>query len=289
LKDGQSTVGGASVEAIRRHYDIGNDFYSLWLDPSLTYSAALWEGKEDLFTAQMNKIDWHLDALQLRADGSLLDIGCGWGAVLHRAMQRYKLKRAVGLTLSEAQVEWIQRKQWPGVEVCAESWADHVVDNPYDAIVSIGAFEHFARLDQQVEQKLASYRHFFEFCHGALQPGGMLSLQSIIYENADRADFSPFFADKVFPESDLPHLFEIVRAADRLFEIEMIRNDRHHYAETVRRWLANLRRHRAEATALAGKGTVARYEKFLGMMVVAFSTGTMNLTRVRMRRLGRRQ
>lgn len=283
-RDSPLARSGASPAAIQHHYDVGNDFYFLWLDSSHTYSCALWNADEDLAAAQANKLDWHLDRCGAPGAPRLLDVGCGWGSLLRRATEHHGVGRAVGLSLSAEQCRWIDGLGLPNVEVRLESWADHRPDTPYDAIVSIGAFEHFARLDQSPAEKLAGYRAFFEFCHGALRPDGRLSLQTITYENSDRSTFSQFFAQKIFPESDLPHLAEIVEASRGLFEIEMLRQDRNHYARTARAWLSRLNAHAAEAAALVGPDTVETYKKYLGLLVVGFHTGTMNLARIALRR-----
>jgi cyclopropane-fatty-acyl-phospholipid synthase len=282
--DGEGSADriGTSPAAIAHHYDVGNEFFALWLDPSRTYSCALWYGDEELHTAQLNKLDWHLRHSGAAGARRLLDVGCGWGSALQRAVESYGVADAVGLTLSRAQAAWIEQSRVPGIEARVENWADHVPIAPYDAIVSIGAFEHFARLDQSVEEKVAVYRAFFQFCR-RVAPSGCLSLQSITYESADRAQFSPFFARHVFPESDLPRLSEIVQATERLFEIELIRNDREQYARTARHWLAQLRRRRADAVKIVGEEVVGRYERYLALLVIGFHTGTMGLVRMALR------
>ncbi len=277
---------GASAEAIQHHYDVGNQFYALWLDPGMTYSSALWYyDSESLEAAQRNKQDWHLDRAGLDNAERLLDVGCGWGGLMRRALERKPDCHCTGLTLSEAQAAYINRLSAPNIEVRVESWADHQPDEPYDGIVSVGAFEHFARLDQSVADKIAGYRQFFEFCRRNLRAGGQLSLQTISYENANRSQFSQFFANDIFPESDLPHLAEIAEACRGIFEIVELRNDRHHYANTLRHWQKNLRAHKDEALALVGEAKYRDYEKYLALMVVAFHTGTMNLSRLALRRL----
>lgn len=276
---------GASPEAIQSHYDVSNDFYSLWLDESRTYSCALWQGDEDLHAAQANKLDWHLSSARARNARRLLDVGCGWGSLLNRAVNHFSVQQAVGLSLSEAQSGYIRQASPANVTVHTHGWAEHSLDEPFDAIISIGAFEHFARLDQPQADKLAGYRAFFEFCHRALLPGGRLSLQTITYENADRRDFSAFFAESVFPESDLPHHAEIFGACKGLFEVEHMRNDREHYARTARCWLSALRRSRQRCVELVGRDKVECFEKYLGLLVVGFHTGRMNLARLAMKRI----
>jgi cyclopropane-fatty-acyl-phospholipid synthase len=273
-----------SARAIRHHYDVGNAFYALWLDPTLTYSCALWDGDGDLAEAQVRKLDWHLDRVGAARADRLLDIGCGWGSLMDRATTHYHVGRAVGLTLSANQARWIADRGMDRVEVRSESWTDHIPAETYDAIVSIGAFEHFATSEQTAAEKVDGYRRFFTFCHHALRRGGSLSLQTITYEDADRRTVSPYLAEHVFPESELPHLDEVIRGLSGLFEIDVLCTHRADYARTVRHWLRNLRARRREAEALVGARRVIEYEKYLGLMIVAFHTGALNLARLTLRR-----
>jgi cyclopropane-fatty-acyl-phospholipid synthase len=279
---------GASAEAIQYHYDVAEDFYRLWLDETMTYSSALWEGEGDtLEAAQLRKLDYHIE--QARACGvrRVLDIGCGWGALLHRLAATHGVEQAVGLTLSASQSAHIQRKGWPGVEVRQESWWLHRPAAYYDAIVSIGAFEHFARLDQGAGDKAEGYRAFFEHCHEWLEPGGWLSLQTMSYENSEREDFSDYFKNEIFPESDLPHLAEIAQASEYLFEIVTVRGDRDHYVRTIQAWRHRLRARWAEAATIVGESTVAKYDKYLQLAMLGFRGATMNLLRIGFRRIDR--
>jgi cyclopropane-fatty-acyl-phospholipid synthase len=137
---------GASKAAISFHYDLGNEFFRLFLDRECCYSCAMYDKETDSFeAAQQRKLEYHIQ--QARADGAarVLDIGCGWGALQKKLVQEHQVKVAIGLTLSENQARQVRSIGLPGVEVRVESWSDHVPDAPYNSIISIGAFEHFAR------------------------------------------------------------------------------------------------------------------------------------------------
>jgi cyclopropane-fatty-acyl-phospholipid synthase len=276
---------GASGDAIRRHYDVSNEFHGLWLDPTRTYSAALWEPGDALDAAQVRKLDYH--AVQAKAVGGarVLDVGCGWGSMLRRLVGVHGVAHVVGLTLSERQLEWIRACPDPRLDVRLEHWADHLPAAPYDAIVSIGAFEHFARRHLPPAEKLAGYRRFFECCHRWLRPGGGLSLQTVVYENSGPEDFSEFFAREVFPESDLPRLADVLAASARLFEVVTVRNDREHYARTFRAWSRALTLRYDEAVRVVGEPVVERYLLFFRVAIHGFQTATMNLSRVTFARL----
>jgi cyclopropane-fatty-acyl-phospholipid synthase len=170
-------VTGASQQAIESHYDVGNDFYALWLDETRSYSCALWEPAQTLEEAQLAKIDFHVQKARAPGTARVLDIGCGWGATLRRLVETHGVRQAVGLTLSRQQAAHVTAQAWPGVAVAVESWADHAPTEPYDAIISVGAFEHFARLGATEAEKVEGYRAFFRRCHEWLRPGGHISLQ----------------------------------------------------------------------------------------------------------------
>jgi cyclopropane-fatty-acyl-phospholipid synthase len=278
--------GGASPEAIQAHYDVSNDFYALWLDPTMAYSCALWEAGDTLEQAQLRKLDFHLTQAQATNKSNLLDVGCGWGALLDRAVTGYNVKKAVGLTLSQAQADWVTDSLRDSVSVLLESWRDHRPSAPYDAIVSIGAFEHFAKAGLSKTAKAEAYRSFFRWCHDNSTADCDLSLQSIVYENYDEENPNPF-VEEIFPESELPRVSEILAACDGLFEVVALRNDRAHYAKTLQCWYASLRKNREAAIAIVGESVYKKYEKYLGVFVVGFHTGTVNLTRIKARKIAK--
>ncbi|MFT3803435.1 MAG: class I SAM-dependent methyltransferase [Burkholderiaceae bacterium] len=284
------TAPGASARAIQEHYDAGNDFFALWLDPTLSYSCAMWKGPEDdLHCAQLRKIDYHLAQVGAGPTTHLLDIGCGWGGVLRRAAEHWGVARAVGLTLSQAQLEHVSNACGPGVQAMLRHWAEYETQDVFDGIISIGAFEHFAKFGDSEEQKLESYRRFFQHCHTQLAPGGRVSLQTIAYGDVARGHIPSdlFIANEVFPESDLPRLADITQAAETLFEVERVRNDRHDYARTLRCWFETLRAKREVALNLVGDAVVERYERYLRMFAYGFQLGSLALYRVTLRRIDR--
>jgi cyclopropane-fatty-acyl-phospholipid synthase len=274
---------GASVEAIEAHYDLGNDFFQLWLDESMTYTCALWAGPEDtLEAAQARKIDFLLECAGARGANRLLDVGCGWGGAMKRAVSHFGVQHAHGLSLSRSQSEWVPA---PGVTVAVENWLDHRPDAPYDAIISVEAFEAFAKLGLPPDQKAAVYRRYFESCHAWLAPGGSMALQTIAYGNSGPEDFDAFIATEIFPESDLPTLAELGTAISRRFELVALHNRRHDYARTLREWLARLKRQRARAVDVVGEAVVVRFERYLRLSIYMFEKGTCDLYQLHLRRI----
>jgi cyclopropane-fatty-acyl-phospholipid synthase len=277
-------AGGASPAAIQAHYDVGNGFYRLWLDPSLTYSCALWAGEDDtLEAAQRRKLAWIAEPALRRGARRVLDIGSGWGSLLAH-LGANGVESLVGLTLSEQQQDYVTALGLPGVEVRLESWRDHRPQHPYDAIVSVGAFEHFADPDLSEDDRLAIYREFSEACHGWLAPGGSLTLQTIAYGPVPALVGRELFFD-YFPESDLPKPWEIFKASEDLFEVTELRNDREHYIRTLKAWHRNLRAHREAAVAEVGAERVEFYKRYLGVSTMMFAARNTVLLRLRMTRV----
>lgn len=279
-------TGGAGRQAIEHHYDVGRDFYRLWLDPRLVYSCALWTGEldEDLEGAQLAKLAWHATAARADGAGRVLDIGCGWGAMLRYLVDERGVGHATGLTLSADQASACASSDRYDARV--EDWRDHRPDGGYDAIISIGAFEHFARDDLTRTERVAIYRDFFERCAGWLPAGGRLSLQTIAYEDYDRTSSttSSFFIEEIFPESGLPQLSDIINAAEGWFRLVGFRSDATHYEQTLRLWQANLEAKSAEATQVVGRETYRRYLRYLRVSRAMFQRRVCTLYRLALER-----
>jgi cyclopropane-fatty-acyl-phospholipid synthase len=277
---------GASAAAVRHHYDIGNEFYALWLDPTRSYSCALWDGDGDtLQAAQERKLDYLAQEARAIGAAAVLDVGCGWGGLLRRLVQQHGVNNVVGLTLSLAQAEYLSTWSDNHYDVRVENWVDHRPKSHYDAIISIGAFEHFAHFGMTRMDRVSAYRRFFRSCHEWLPRGGRLALQTNAKGNNIRMDRQTvrdmrFIIDRIFPQSVLPWPSEILEASERLFDVVSTRNDPNHYARTCQEWLDRLLANRERATELVGAPMVADYERYLSAAVDAFTKRHLGLMRM---------
>jgi cyclopropane-fatty-acyl-phospholipid synthase len=281
---------GASAAAVQSHYDVSNSFYALWLGPTFMYSSGLWssdaDDPNDLDAAVLRKVDFFASHVVRHANDEVLDVGCGWGGALRRLSEAHGTGRSVGLTLSAAQRDLIGTRPIPNTEIRLESWADHEPIRQYDAIVSFGAFEHFARDGTTGLERIRAYRQFFGRCFEWLKPGGRLALETITHDAAPDTQ-SPLgrgpLGDRVleiYPESICPHLCEIVLGFEPYFEVEVLRSDAADFARTARLWHLALRAHETEAVALVGADAVRRFRRYLVSSEVQFRTQTITNCRL---------
>ena len=259
-----------NFEDIQHHYDLSDDFYRLFLDPTQTYSCAYFQRDDmTLEEAQLAKIDLSLSKLGLQPGMTLLDIGCGWGATMKRAVERYDVN-VVGLTLSKNQALHVQgmldnHESPRSKRVVLDGWEQF--HEPVDRIVSIGAFEHFGR---------ARYPEFFTSAYDLLPADGVMMLHTIIRpsdeEFADRnlpltmrhLRFFKFIMDEIFPGGDLPRAEDVTQHAGAAgFTLARVQSLRLHYARTLDTWSASLEAHRDEAIALQSVEVYDRYMRYL--------------------------
>ncbi|MCZ8381071.1 cyclopropane mycolic acid synthase family methyltransferase [Mycobacterium sp. CPCC 205372] len=257
-------------EDVQHHYDLSDEFYRLFLDPTQTYSCAYFERDDmTLEEAQLAKIDLSLGKLGLEPGMTLLDVGCGWGTTIKRAIERYDVN-VVGLTLSKNQQAHVQ-KVLDGLDtprnrrVLLQGWEQF--HEPVDRIVSIGAFEHFGR---------DRYDEFFKMAYEALPADGVMMLHTIVKpsneEFAERGlpitmnklRFFKFIMDEIFPGGDLPQVSAVEERARKAgFDVKLVQPLRLHYARTLDIWSAALESRKDEAIAIQSEEVYERYMKYL--------------------------
>jgi cyclopropane-fatty-acyl-phospholipid synthase len=252
---------GASQEAIEFHYDMPAEFFALWLGRSMTYTAARFlRPGMSLDAAQAEKIRYHLDAARAASGSRVLDVGCGWGSLLKAAVTERGAAEGVGLTLSPLQHAYIGSLSVPGLSALLQSYEHFTPTAPFDSIVSVGAFEHFARPGASKAERMAAYDGFFSRCASWMTPDGRLSLQTMAWGDADAAERGMIRIHDIFPESDLPEIAEVVEAASPHLELTEMENRPEDYAQTLAAWAQGLKQNREAAIALVGP---ERYKFYL--------------------------
>ena len=265
--------------AIAHHYDISNAFYRIVLGPSMTYSCAVWE-REDvpLEDAQAAKYELVSRKLGLEPGMRLLDVGCGWGGMVLHAAANHGV-RAVGVTLSRRQAEWAEKAVAEAgladrVEIRYQDYRD-VRDGPYDAISSIGMFEHVG---------LSQLRVYFGGLRRLLRPGGRLLNHAIARPpNAGRTRFQPnSFIDRyVFPDGELHEVGSVVSTMQGTgFEVRHVESLREHYALTLRAWVSNLEASWDEAVAEVGPGRARVWRLYMAASALNFEAGRTQVHQV---------
>ena len=269
---------------VQAHYDLSDDFYRLFLDPTQTYSCAYFKRNDMcLHEAQIAKIDLSLGKLGLQPGMTLLDIGCGWGATMLRAIEKYDVN-VIGLTLSKNQAAHVQKSfdelDTPrSARVLLEGWEQF--DEPVDRIVSIGAFEHFGH-DRHAD--------FFARAHEILPADGVLLLHTITgFTKQQMTDkglpltmrvvrFFHFIKTVIFP-GGAPPLIEMVEEDSGKAGFLLTRNQslQLHYARTLDLWAEALEAHRDQAIAVQSEEIYDRYMHYLTGCAALFREGYIDV------------
>ncbi|WP_295999669.1 cyclopropane-fatty-acyl-phospholipid synthase family protein [Rugamonas sp.] len=275
------------AEAIRYHYDVSNEFYAQFLDPNMVYSCAYFEnGDEDLATAQIKKIDHILRKIELGQGQTLLDIGCGWGALVIRAAQRYGA-RCVGVTLSENQYALAQQRVRAAglehlVEIRLQDYRD--VRGQFDRITSVGMFEHVG---------LKHLPDYFATINRLLAPDGLVMNHGITSTDPDNGE-TPYgggeFIEKyVFPHGELAHVGQVLKAMQQgALEAYDVENLRRHYARTCAMWTDNFEAKADQVRALAGDKRFRIWHVYLAGCSYAFEQDWISLYQIVCGKAGRK-
>jgi cyclopropane-fatty-acyl-phospholipid synthase len=235
-------------EAVRHHYDVGNEFFSLFLDKSMTYSCAIFSrGAKTLEGAQRAKLELVCKKLDLQPGERVLDVGCGWGSFVIHAAERHGVE-AVGITLSEPQAELARQRVADAglsdkVEIRVQDYRE-LAGEDFDAVASIGMVEHVgeAQIDRYGEQ-LASM----------LRPGGRLLNHGISRLRHGSVEGGPFSERYVFPDGETLHVSRVILALERAgFVARHVEDFGADYAETLRNWIERLDQNLERAEELAG-------------------------------------
>ena len=214
----------------RVHYDLSNDFFEAMLDPNMQYSCALFAEGDDLDSAQLRKLEWICERLRLRPGLRLLDIGCGWGGLARFAARHYGCQ-VVGITISREQFRYAQR--WcrgSDVEIQLRDYRE--VTGRFDRVASVGMIEHVG---------YKNYRTYMRIAARSLGEDGLF-LCAGICGNFSRVHTDPWIERYIFPNSMLPSLARLTRAAEGVFIVEDVKNIGPNYDPTLLAWEENFRR-----------------------------------------------
>lgn len=261
---------------VRSHYDLGNDFYKLWLDETMSYSCGYFRSPEDtLYQAQKNKVDYILEKLCLQKGMHLLDIGCGWGFLLIEAAKKYEIQ-GTGITLSTEQYAEFQRRiKEERLENRLEVKLMDYRDLPecglvFDRVVSVGMIEHVGR---------GNYEEFLQCAKSVMKPGGLFLLHYISALKEYPGD--AWIKKYIFPGGVIPSLREILHiAGEQQFYTVDVESLRRHYNKTLLCWYRNFQEHQKEAAEMFDEQFVRMWELYLCACAAAFMNGVVDLHQI---------
>ena len=265
--------------SIHFHYDVSNKFYALWLDEAMVYSCAYFEHPDDsLEQAQRAKLDHICRKLRLAPGDRLLDIGCGWGALVIHAAKHFGVQ-AHGVTISKQQLELAQERIAQAslddqVTVELRDYRDLQGDSVYDKIASVGMFEHVG---------LKNLPAYFSTVHRLLKPAGLFLNHGITHdvEGWDKTSSTEFINRYVFPDGQLDTVSNIQREMERAhFEITDVEALRPHYALTLRHWVARLEQHHDQALEYVDESTFRVWRLYMAACALEFESGEIGVYQV---------
>lgn len=263
-----------SRENIQFHYDVGNDFYKLWLDESMTYSCGYFKNEDDtLDEAQKNKVQYILKKLNLKEGETLLDIGCGWGELILEAAKEYKVK-VMGVTLSSQQFERVkERIEEENVSELAEvQLIDYreIKDRKFDKIVSVGMLEHVGK---------HHLKEYFSTINQLLNDKGISLVHSIT--NIDEGGTNSWMNKYIFPGGYVPSIYELIEyISDERFLLLDVESLRLHYVKTLQCWAQNFENAIDEIKKTKNEKFIRMWRMYLNSCAASFKSGNINIHQI---------
>src|SRR6202140_3681525 len=262
-------------QAVTFHYDLSNDFYKLWLDPAMIYSCAYFKSPNDsLETAQAQKLDYICRKLRLRSGERMLDIGCGWGGLIIHAARYYGVQ-AIGITLSEQQVAFAQKRiKDAGLssrcEVRLLDYRDAPQLGEFEKLVSVGMVEHVGE---------SALQEYFRCSFQLLKPGGLFLNHGIARAGNRKKSVERTFTDiYVFPDGELIPIPTTLHCAEEAgFEVRDVENLREHYFLTLCQWLRRVENSMESVTNLVGELKYRIWRLYLAGSAHYFQSGKLDL------------
>lgn len=275
---------------IDESYSVSNEFFRLWLDEGMHYTSASYlTGNETLEQAQIQKCKFLYDYAEMTPDKRVLDIGCGWGSNLEYLASR-GVKEAHGITLSTAQVEWINSRKLPGITALLCDYKDYEPKEKYDALQSIEMIDHLCSPAQAREGKAVDlYREYFRKTATWVKPGSWFGFQAILRNRVPRTrkdlEDLAFTADVIFPGGLNPRLEELTAAVNPYWEIVELRTQRESYGKTTGEWLRRLRMNEKTIRDRWGDKLFIDYERYLDTCVRAFAAHWSSDVQMKLRQI----
>ena len=271
-------------------YDVGNEFFRLWLDRRMNYTCGIYDDTDDLDEAQVAKLNFLHDYSKITQNGSILDIGCGWGAKIEFLARDKGIQDVHGITLSPAQYEEITAREIPNVIAHCVNYLDYKPDRLFDAVISICMIEHVVTPEQaRAGEHIDLYRNYFRLAHEWTKPGAHFALQTILRNRAPRirkdVQDIGWMTYEIFPGGITPRMEDIVIAVNPYWEVKQVTTRRLDYKQTCAHWLEGLKRNETLIRDKWGSQVFEDYDRYLSTCVRAFEMHYQSLAQWQLKRI----
>jgi cyclopropane-fatty-acyl-phospholipid synthase len=280
----------SSQEEVKVSYDVGNEFFRLWLDKRMNYTCGIFDDTDDLDEAQFAKLAKLYDYAHVEKHHSVLDIGCGWGANIEYLAKDRGVEDVHGITLSPAQHAEIMSRDMPGVTTHCVDYLDYEPDRKFDGVISICMIEHVATPEQaRSGEHIDLYRNYFRLAHEWTKPGAYFALQTILRNRIprNRQDIRDigWVTYEIFPGGISERMEDVVVSVNPYWEIMEVKTRRLDYQLTCEKWLEGLRRNEDEIRSRWGDKVFDDYDRYLRTCVRGFAMHYQSLAQWSLKRI----